>query len=127
MQKKKCQAVRFVPMRPSGWRRGGGPRKWPRVGLGAAPTERCSRIALPALPPAIMAAVPVFLSAASRDASLADELVAQLAPLTRAGRITLGRTAGVGAGEDWRAARDAALDQAALIVLLLSADYLVSD
>jgi hypothetical protein len=69
----------------------------------------------------------VFYSYAPADTDLQAKLAGHLRILERRGRIQGYSQRDVGAGEDWRGQVDAALEQADLVLLLVSADFLASD
>ncbi|MDX2029272.1 MAG: TIR domain-containing protein [Blastocatellia bacterium] len=69
----------------------------------------------------------VFFSYSHRDEGLRDELSKHLAILTRQGVICEWHDRQIRAGEEWAGEIDANLDQADVILLLVSADFLASD
>jgi hypothetical protein len=71
--------------------------------------------------------VKVFCSYSYRDESLVDELFLHLSVLRRQGVIEGWHDRKIVAGEDWEGAIDSALNDAQLILLLISPDYLASD
>jgi hypothetical protein len=71
--------------------------------------------------------VAVFCCYARRDQPLLDELKIHLMPLIREGLITLWADTDIHAGEDWEQQIQLHLDAAALILLLVSPDFLASD
>jgi len=71
--------------------------------------------------------VSVFLSYAHEDERLKDRLVAALAGLEQDGLVNLWHDREIGAGKDWQGAIDDRLNQADLILLLVSPDFLASD
>ena len=71
--------------------------------------------------------VSVFLSYAHEDERLKDRLVAALAGLEQDGLVNLWHDREIGAGKDWHGVIDDRLNQADLILLLVSPDFLASD
>ena len=71
--------------------------------------------------------VEVFLSCVPADDELCSEFERHLTPLKRHGLIRTWSSRGVEAGEDWRTVARDRLQNAHLIVLLVSADYFASD
>jgi TIR domain len=77
---------------------------------------------MPALNP-----VNVFYCYAPQDEELRSELEKHLSVLRRQGYVRSFSAQAIGAGEEWRAAIDRHLDEAEVILLLVSADLLASD
>ena len=71
--------------------------------------------------------VNVFFCYAPEDEELRAELETHLALLRRQGFVRSWSARVIGAGEEWRGAIDRRLDEADLILLLVSADFLASD
>lgn len=71
--------------------------------------------------------VELFFSYSREDAQLRDELERHLAILKRAGTISAWHDRQIGAGLDWAGQIDRHLERAAIILLLVSADFLASD
>lgn len=69
----------------------------------------------------------LFYSYAHEDEPLRDELDTHLALLRRRGVIATWHDRRLAAGDDWRGGIDAHLEQANLILLLVSPDFLASD
>ena len=69
----------------------------------------------------------VFFSYAHEDETLRDKLSKHLAILVRQGLVSEWHDRRIQAGEEWAGEIDANLDQADLILLLVSADFLASD
>lgn len=69
----------------------------------------------------------VFVSYAREDRKWADELVTHLAPWIRNKRVNLWDDSRIAAGANWKDAIDAALDDAAVAVLLVSKAFFASD
>lgn len=69
----------------------------------------------------------VFISYSHKDEVWKDRLVTQLKVLEYEGHFALWDDQRIGAGDEWRAEIAAALDEANVAVLLISADYLVSE
>ena len=72
-------------------------------------------------------AVDVFISYSHDDESLLKELVKHLALLQREGAIRTWHDREITAGEDWRGQLDDRLEEADLILLLVSASFIASD
>src|SRR5579859_3792746 len=72
-------------------------------------------------------AVEIFISYASADESYRRQLEPYLSVLKRQGLISLYHDQLIDPGSDWTKARDAYLETASLILLLISADFLASD
>ena len=68
----------------------------------------------------------VFVSYAPEDEALRIELEKHLALLQHQGHITSFHAGKVSAGSDWKAALDAHLDRARVVLLLVSADFIAS-
>lgn len=71
--------------------------------------------------------IQVFISYSYRDKVLFDELVKHLSILQRQGYIDIWSDRQITAGSDWRDEIDARMEEADLILLLVSPDYLASD
>jgi hypothetical protein len=71
--------------------------------------------------------VNVFFCYAPQDEDLRAELETHLALLKRQGFVRSWSARALGAGEAWRAASDQRLEEADMILLLVSADFLASD
>ncbi|HEY1349564.1 MAG TPA: SUMF1/EgtB/PvdO family nonheme iron enzyme [Ktedonobacteraceae bacterium] len=71
--------------------------------------------------------IEVFCCSARRDRPLLAELKIHLAPLEREGLMTLWADTDIPAGQDWEQEIHRHLDAAALILLLVSPDFLASD
>lgn len=69
----------------------------------------------------------VFISYSRKDEIWKNKLEAQLDVLRTQGLLDVWSDREIGAGTDWRAEIDAAIDRAAVAVLLVSADSLTSD
>jgi cellulose biosynthesis protein BcsQ len=69
----------------------------------------------------------VFFSYSHRDRPLVDELLLHLSPLVQEGLIEDWSERIIPPGSGWREAIDAHLQQAEVVVLLVSADFLASD
>lgn len=72
-------------------------------------------------------ALDVFLSHAQTDRQLRDELAAHLSTLRRQGIINEWSDGNIAPGSDYQEQLLLHLNQAQLILLLISADYLASD
>lgn len=72
-------------------------------------------------------AIEVFLSYAHSDSELRDELIKHLGLLQHQGVIKAWHDRNIDAGTDWKEAIHSHLDQAGIILLLVSADFLASD
>jgi TIR domain len=72
-------------------------------------------------------AVELFFSYAHEDEALRDELAKHLKLLERQGIIQSWHDRNITAGEEWKNAIDVNLESAAIILLLISADFLASD
>lgn len=71
--------------------------------------------------------VNVFFCYAPQDEELRKELEKHLAVLTRQGFVRTWSSRVIGAGEEWRGAIDRHLEEADVILLLVSPDFLASD
>ncbi len=71
--------------------------------------------------------VNVFICYAPQDEALRSELETHLAELERGGFVRSWSARRIGAGEEWRGAIDRHLEEADMILLLISADFLASD
>jgi hypothetical protein len=69
----------------------------------------------------------VVISYSHQDEAWKDKLATQLTVLQKLGLLDPWDDRRIGAGLDWRPAMQAAMDRAAVAVLLISADYLSSD
>ena len=72
-------------------------------------------------------AVNIFFSYAHQDKALRDKLVKHLSLLQRQGLITNWHDHEISAGTEWASAVDSNLDNAHLILLLISPDYMNSE
>lgn len=77
--------------------------------------------------PHIGTAVEVFYSYSHKDESLRDELLNHLSALKRQGVIANWHDRKIGAGREWKGEIDEHLDNAQVILLLISSDFLASD
>ncbi|WP_437760199.1 TIR domain-containing protein [Sorangium sp. So ce1389] len=71
--------------------------------------------------------VRLFFSYSHRDEALRDELETHLALLKREGLLQTWHDRRIGAGDEWAGQIDRNLDEADVILLLVSADFLASD
>ncbi len=71
-------------------------------------------------------AISVFISYAHKDEALLEQLHTHLSSLTRPGSIVTWYDRRIVAGSDWAGEIDAQIEQASIILLLVSADFLVS-
>jgi hypothetical protein len=69
----------------------------------------------------------VFVSFAHEDQELANELITHLTPLRRSGLIQLWSDRATGPSSDWTRELDLRIEQADVILLLISPDYLASE
>lgn len=69
----------------------------------------------------------VFISYSHKDETWKDRLVTQLKVLEYEGHFATWDDRGISAGDEWRSEIEEQLDQAAVAVLLISADFLTSD
>ncbi len=69
----------------------------------------------------------IFISYTHKDEAFKDELIIQLKVLQRDGHIATWHDRQIAPGQAWDAAIKSALDNAAIIVFLVSADFLASD
>ncbi len=74
-----------------------------------------------------MEPVKLFFSYSHKDEDLREELVKHLAILRRQGVIEAWHDRKIGAGREWAAEIDANLNNARIILLLISSDFLASD
>jgi hypothetical protein len=74
-----------------------------------------------------MAPIEVFISYSHKDERLRKQLGTHLSPLKRQGVIDAWHDRRIGAGREWAGAIDQHLKSAAVILLLVSADFLASD
>ena len=74
-----------------------------------------------------MAPVEIFISYSHKDEALRERLGTHLSLLKRQGVIDAWHDRQIGAGDEWAGAIDAHLNSAAVILLLVSADFLASD
>lgn len=73
------------------------------------------------------APVEIFISYSHADADLASLLDTHLAALRREGLVATWIDRQIGPGDQWRAAIDTRLDRAAVVLLLVSANFIASD
>lgn len=71
--------------------------------------------------------VKVFYSYSHKDETLRDKLAVQLAAMKREGLIVGWHDRCIGAGEQWKGQIDKHLDEAGLVLLLISPDFIASD
>jgi len=71
--------------------------------------------------------ISVFISYAHKDELLKDELVKHIKLLERQGLISSWHDRKIDVGTDWKGQIDKNLEQAKIIILLISADFLMSD
>jgi len=71
--------------------------------------------------------VEIFYSYSHKDEKLRGTLETHLAALNVAGIVTAWHDRKIGAGDEWRGAIDKHLENARLVLLLISADFLASD
>lgn len=71
--------------------------------------------------------IPVFLSYSHTDEVFRVQLEKHLTSLRREGEIASWSDRRIGPGDEWRTSIDASLEQAKLILLLVSADFLASE
>jgi outer membrane protein assembly factor BamB len=69
----------------------------------------------------------VFIAYAHQDEGLCEQLKTHLAPLQRAGLISIFRMRDIEPGSDWENEIDTNLNQAEVILLLISPDFIASD
>lgn len=69
----------------------------------------------------------VFYSYSHRDEALRDQLQAHLSPMERQGLIRGWHDRRIGPGDDWSGELDRRLEEADLILLLISPDFIASD
>ena len=74
-----------------------------------------------------MAPIEIFISYSHKDEALRERLGTHLSLLRRQGVIDAWHDRQIGAGDEWAGAIDAHLNSAAVILLLVSADFLASD
>ena len=70
---------------------------------------------------------PLFFSYSHKDEGLRDELETHLKLLQRQGIISTWHDRKIESGTEWRSQIDSRLEQAAIILLLISADFIASD
>ena len=99
----------------------GSPSKEPVVATSSPPKP-----AVPAAAAEAASGPTVFISYSHRDEAWKDRLVVQLGVLQRQGLLDLWDDRRIGAGEDWHGEIRAAMGQATVAVLLISADFLTS-
>ncbi|MGH9803191.1 MAG: toll/interleukin-1 receptor domain-containing protein, partial [Blastocatellia bacterium] len=71
-------------------------------------------------------ALRIFISYSHKDKSLLDELLVHLAPMMRDGMIEVSSDSQISAGESWEDALSARLEEADIILALISPDFLAS-
>ena len=71
--------------------------------------------------------IKVFISYAHEDQELHNKLKAHLRPLERSGQITIWQDQEIGAGENWEEEINTRLNEADLILFLVSASFMVSE
>jgi len=69
----------------------------------------------------------VLISYSHKDEALKKELITHFSPLKRKGLLACWHDCEIGAGFDWKQEIDAWLEDATLIVLLISCDFIASD
>jgi hypothetical protein len=69
----------------------------------------------------------IFVSYSHRDAAFRDRLETHLAPLRRAGLVSVWHDRRIGPGEDWERAIDKQIHDSDIILLLVSANFIESD
>jgi TIR domain len=74
-----------------------------------------------------MAPVEIFISYSHKDEALREQLGTHLSLLKRQGVIDAWHDRRIGAGDEWAGAIDGHLNSAAVILLLVSSDFLASD
>jgi hypothetical protein len=74
-----------------------------------------------------VAPIEVFVSYSHKDEALREKLGTHLSLLRRQGVISDWHDRRIGAGQEWAGAIDEHLDSTAVILLLVSADFLASD
>jgi TIR domain-containing protein len=74
-----------------------------------------------------MAPIEIFISYSHKDEALREELGKHLSLLKRRGVINEWHDRRIGAGQEWAGAIDEHLNSAAVILLLVSSDFLASD
>ncbi|WP_437311456.1 TIR domain-containing protein [Sorangium sp. So ce388] len=91
---------------------------WHLYFMASAPHEKDLRTKTP---------IRLFFSYSHRDEALRDELETHLALLKREGLLQSWHDRRIGAGDEWASQIDTNLDEAEVILLLVSADFLASD
>ena len=95
------------------------------------PSRSCRSEPTPPQPistnPATRPPVEIFISYSHKDEALRERLGTHLSLLKRQGVIDAWHDRQIGAGDEWAGAIDAHLNSAAVILLLVSADFLASD
>jgi hypothetical protein len=74
-----------------------------------------------------MAPIEIFISYSHKDEALREQLGTHLSLLRREGVIDEWHDRRIDAGQEWAGEIDAHLNSAAVILLLVSADFLASD
>ena len=74
-----------------------------------------------------MSSVQLFCSYSRKDERFRDELDTHLKLMQRQGLIRIWHDRNIDAGEDWKSSIDENLEQADIILLLISADFIASD
>ena len=92
----------------------------------AVTTSSPSKPAVPAAAVEAAGGPTVFISYSHKDEAWKDRLVVQLGVLQRQGLLDLWDDRRIAAGEDWHGEIRAAMGQATVAVLLISADFLTS-
>jgi TIR domain len=106
-------------------------RRWANDPTGGSPSARrllsTVKPAPDATPSAAHERPPITIFISYKDERLRNQLVAHLSPMKRRGLIHTWHDRMIGPGEDWRRAIDRNLERAAIVLLLVSADFLASD
>ena len=71
--------------------------------------------------------IKVFISYAHEDLELHEKLRRHLRPLERSGKMTIWRDQEIPAGANWEETINTHLDEADIILLLISSDFINSD